>query len=51
MKFIQDNLILWLMMKKDWMLDYLCGGKGLIPYEKIKSHKDLDAAAEGDFFS
>ena len=38
------------MMKKDWMLDYLCGGKGLIPYEKIKSHKDLDAAAEGDFF-
>ena len=33
------------------MLDYLCEGKGVIPYEKIQSHKDLDAALEGDFFS
>ena len=32
-------------------MDYLCGGKGLIPYEKIKSQEDLDAVPEGDFFS
>ena len=32
-------------------MDYLCGGKGLIPYEKIRSHEDLDAVPEGDFFS
>ena len=37
--------------QKIWMLDYLCEGKGVIPYEKIQSHKDLDAAVEGDFFS
>ena len=37
--------------EKNWVLDYLCGVKGVIPYEKIKSHEDLDAAPEGDFFS
>ena len=37
--------------EKNWVLDYLCGGKGVIPYEKIKSHEDLDAVPEGYFFS
>ena len=22
--------------EKNWVLDYLCGGKGVIPYEKVK---------------
>ena len=29
----------------------MCGGKGVIPNEKIKSHEDFDAVPEGDFFS
>ena len=33
------------------MTDYLCGGKGVIPYKKIKSHEDLDATLEGNLFS
>ena len=37
--------------EKNWVLDYLCGGKRVIPYEKIKSHEHLDAVPEGDFFS
>ena len=37
--------------EKNWVLDYLCEGKGVIPYKKIKSHKDLDAAPKGNFFS
>ena len=36
--------------EKNWVLDYLCGGKGVISYEKIKSHEDLDAVLGGDFF-
>ena len=37
--------------EKNWVLDYLCGGKWVIPYEKIKSQEDLDAVPKGDFFS
>ena len=37
--------------EKNWVLDYLCEGKGVIPYEKIKTYEDLDAAPEGEFFS
>ena len=37
--------------EKNLVLDYLCGGKEVTPYEKIKSHEDLDAVSEGDFFS
>ena len=37
--------------EKNWVLDYLCGGKWVIPYEKIKSHEDLDAVPKGYFFS
>ena len=36
---------------KNWVLDYLCGDEGAIPYEQIKSHKDLDAVPNGDFLS
>ena len=28
--------------KKEWVLEYLSGGKDIIPYEKIKSHEDLN---------
>ena len=35
---------------KNSVLDYLCGEKGVIPYEKIKTHKDLDCVPEGKFF-
>ena len=34
---------------KKWVLDYLCGGKGVIPYEKIKTIEDLDCVPEGEF--
>ena len=37
--------------EKNWVLDCLCGCKGVIPYEKIKSHKDLDAAPKSEFYS
>ena len=37
--------------KKIRVLDYFCGGVGVIPYEKIKFHENLDAAPKGDFFS
>ena len=36
---------------KNWILDYLCGGKRVIPYEKIKTLEDLDVVPEGEFFS
>ena len=51
MKLIEDNLILRLTMKRNWVLHYLCGGKGVIPYKKIKFHEDLDAVPKGIFFS
>ena len=50
MKLIEDNLILQLTMKRNWVLHYLCGGKGVIPYEKIKFHEDLDVVPKGNFF-
>ena len=36
---------------KNWILDYLCRGKGVIPYEKIKTHQDLESILKNDFFS
>ena len=36
---------------KNWILDYLCGGKGVIPYEKIKSQQDFESVPENEFFS
>lgn len=36
---------------KEWILEYLSGGKGIIPYKKIKSHEDLKGVPEGEFFS
>ena len=35
---------------KNWILDYLCEGKGVIPYEKIKTHQNLQSVPENDFF-
>ena len=40
----------FLAMTKKWILDYLCSGKGVIPYEKKKSDEDLDCVPDGDFF-
>ena len=36
---------------KEWVLEYLSGGKGVIPYEKIKSHEYLNCVPEGKYFS
>ena len=33
-----------------WILGYLSSGKGVIPYEKIKSHKDLKCVSENELF-
>ena len=32
---------------QNWTPDYLCGGKGVIPYEKIKTLQDLESVPEG----
>ena len=42
--FLPDN-------DKNWILDYLCGSKRVIPYEKIKTHQDLESIPENDFCS
>ena len=36
---------------KEWILRYLSSGKGVIPYDKIKSYEDLDATPGGECFS
>ena len=36
---------------EEWALEYLSGGKGVMPYEKIMSHEDLNYVPEGEFFS
>ena len=36
---------------KNWVLDYLYGGKGVIPYGKIKLFDELDCAPNGEFFT
>ena len=56
LKFIQNSEIYLrpfsslVKKKKNWMLDYLCEGIGVFPYEKIKSQEDIDAVLEGVFF-
>ena len=37
--------------EKKWVIEYLSVGKGVIPYEKIKSWSDLDSSPEGEFFA
>ena len=32
------------------ILNYLCGGKGVIPYKRIKSYEDLDSVPESEFY-
>ena len=34
------------MEQKKWVIDYLSGGKGVIPYEMIKQWEDLNAVPE-----
>ena len=36
---------------KNWVLDYLFGGKGVIPYEMIKTFDDLDCILESEIFT
>ena len=36
--------------EKNWVLDYMSDGKGVILYEKIKSFDDLNAVPEQDRF-
>ena len=51
-KFIEANLTYSAVLNylsgenKESILDYLSGGKGIIPYEKIKSHKDFNCVPE-----
>ena len=35
---------------KEWILEYLSGGKGVKPYKKIKLHEDLNCVPKGKFF-
>ena len=37
--------------EKNFLLDYFSEGKGVIPYERLKSYEDLDAESEGGFFA
>ena len=56
-KFIETNLTHFLVFNslsdenKEWILDYLCGRKGVIPYEEIKSREDLNCVPENELFS
>ena len=36
--------------QRDWIVDYPCSGKGVIPYESIKSWSDLDYVPKNEFF-
>ena len=36
---------------KNWILDYLCGGKGVLPYEAIISYEDLDRTPGEQFLA
>ena len=37
--------------EKNWVLEYLSGGKGIIPYKMIRSYEDLDAATQQEVFA
>ena len=43
-KFLNDK-------NKDWVLTYLLDGKGVIPYEKLRSYEDLKARPDDEFFA
>ena len=51
MNVILEYFNCYLTMKKNWVLDYPCEGKGVTPYEKVKKNEGLDAAPEEEFFS
>ena len=37
--------------EKNWVLDYLCGSKGVIPYEDVRSHENLDKSPRDELFA
>ena len=56
-RFIENKAIFSLVFNslsdenQNWVLEYLCEVKGVIPYEKIKTDEDLNCVPEGDFFT
>ena len=49
--FISNRLMFLTEENKKWVLDYLCSGKGMIPYQMVKKIHSLDIKPEdGDFF-
>ena len=36
---------------QNWILNYLSIGKGVVPYEKIKSYRSLNSKPDGEFFN
>ena len=48
--FIADKLMFLNEENEKWVLDYLCSGKGMIPYQMITDFHSLNLRADGDFF-
>ena len=50
--FIANKLMLLTEENKKWVLDYICSGKGTIPYQIVKTLDSLEIKPEnGDFFA
>ena len=48
--FIADKLMFLNEENEKWVLDYLCSGKGMIPYQMITDFDSLNLRPDGDFF-
>ena len=48
--FIADKLMFSNEENEKWVLDYLCSGKGMIPYQMITDFDSLNLRPDGDFF-
>ena len=48
--FIADKLMFLNEENEKWVLDYLCSGKGMIPYQMITDFHSLNLRPDGDFF-
>ena len=48
--FIADKLMFLNEENEKWVLDYLCSGKGMIPYQMITDFDSLNLRSDGDFF-
>ena len=48
--FIADKLMFLNEENEKWVLDYLCSGKGTIPYQMITDFDSLNLRPDGDFF-